>query len=66
MLFTDELNWGLGDFVIFGAMLAAALGAYELAASVIFSNLYQAAIALTIAMAFFVVWLHLAVGIIGE
>ena len=66
MQFTDEVVWDLADFVVFGAMLAGACAAYEFAASVTRNNAYRGATAVAIAAAFILVWMNLAVGIIGN
>ena len=65
MQFTDEVNWDKTDFIVFGAMLAVACGTYELAARVTASRAYRAAIGTAVAAAFILVWMNLAVGIIG-
>jgi hypothetical protein len=66
MQVTDEMDWDLTDFVIFGALLAGAGGAYELAARRTGSRAYRAAAGLALATAFILVWMNLAVGIIGS
>ena len=66
MQFTEQVNWGLADFVVFGAMLVGACGAYELAAGMMRNNTYRAAVGVAIAAAFTLVWVNLAVGIIGD
>jgi hypothetical protein len=66
MQFTDEVVWGLGDFVVFGAMLGGACGAYELAVRASGSRTYRAAVAVAAGAAFILVWINLAVGIIGS
>ncbi len=66
MLFTEEMAWGLGDFVLFGGMLLAACGTYELAARLTGNNSYRAAVGVALATAFILVWMNLAVGIIGS
>ena len=66
MQFTEEVNWDLADFVIFGGMLVGACGTYELAARVTSSKAYRAAVAVALAAAFILVWMNLAVGIIGN
>jgi GNAT superfamily N-acetyltransferase len=66
MQVTDEVDWDLADFVIFGAMLAAAGGAYELAARRTGNHAYRAAVGVALAAAFILVWMNLAVGIIGS
>ena len=66
MQFTDEVAWGLADFVIFGAMLAGACGTYELAARATSNTAYRAAVGVGLAAAFVLVWMSLAVGIIGS
>lgn len=65
MQFTDEVNWGPADFIIFGAMLLAACGIYELAARITGSRAYRAAVGVAVATAFILIWINLAVGIIG-
>jgi hypothetical protein len=65
MQFTEEVDWGLADFMIFGAMLFAACGTYELAARVTGSRAYRAAVGVAVAAAFLLIWINLAVGIIG-
>ncbi len=66
MQVTDEMDWDLADFVIFGIMLAAACGAYVLAARLTGSYAYRAAAGVALATAFILVWMNLAVGIIGS
>jgi hypothetical protein len=66
MQFTDEVVWDLADFAIFGAMLATACGTYELATRVTRNKAYRAAVGIALAAAFILVWLNLAVGIIGN
>lgn len=66
MRFTDDVNWGLGDFITFGTMLAVACGTYELAARMTRNKAYRAAVGIAVAAAFFLVWVNLAVGIIGS
>jgi hypothetical protein len=66
MPFTREVAWDLADFVIFGAMLLAACGTYELAARATGSSAYRAAVGVAVAAAFVLVWMNLAVGIIGN
>ncbi len=65
MQVTDEVAWGLADFILFGAMLVAALGSYELATRMSGGSRYRAAAGLALATAFLLVWMNLAVGIIG-
>ncbi len=66
MQFTDEVNWDETDFLVFGAMLAAAGGTYELAARMTGNSAYRAAVGVALAGAFILVWMNLAVGIIGS
>jgi hypothetical protein len=65
MQVTDEVAWDLADFAIFGAMLAGACGTYELAARMTGSGAYRAAVGVALAAAFILVWMNLAVGVIG-
>src|SRR5687768_13711801 len=66
MQFTEEVAWDLADFATFGAMLAGACGTYELAARATGSGAYRAAVGVALAAAFILVWMNLAVGIIGN
>lgn len=66
MQVSDEWNWRPESFVLFGVMLAGALGAYELAVRMSGSGAYRAGAALAIATGFVLVWMNLAVGIIGS
>lgn len=66
MQFSKQVVWGREDFVIFGVMLAAACGAYELGARASGNGAYRAATGLAIVTAFVLVWMNLAVGIIGN
>lgn len=66
MRFTAEVNWTASDFVVMGAMLAAACGACELAASASENGSYRLAALVAIGAAFLTVWANLAVGMIGS
>ncbi len=66
MQFTTEVAWDFADFMIFGALLAGAGGAYELAMRVSGHRAYRAAIAVALAAAFILIWVNLAVGLIGD
>jgi hypothetical protein len=66
MQVTDQVDWDAADFAIFGAMLVGAGGIYELAARMTGNNAYRAAVGVAIAAAFILVWMNLAVGIIGN
>lgn len=66
MQFTDEVDWSLADVVVFGAMLVGAGGAYELAARMTSNRAYRAAVGVALTASFIMVWMNLAVGIIGS
>ncbi|WP_046867654.1 hypothetical protein [Microvirga massiliensis] len=65
MQVTDEVDWDVADFAIFGAMLVGAGSIYELAARMTANSAYRAAVGVALAAAFILVWMNLAVGIIG-
>jgi len=65
MQFTEEVAWGLLDFVVFAAMLIVACGAYEVTSRLTHNNAYRAAVGVALATAFILIWINLAVGIIG-
>lgn len=66
MQFTREVNWDLSDFVAFGVMLTVACGTYELAARMTGNGAYRTAVGIAVATGFILVWINLAVGIIGN
>jgi hypothetical protein len=66
MIFTDDVNWDETDFIVFGAMLLGACGSYELARRVTGSTAYRAAVGVAVMAAFILIWMNLAVGIIGS
>src|SRR5688572_14590172 len=66
MQFTHEVVWDETDFIVFGAMLAVACGTFELAARMTGNILYRAGVGVAVAAAFILVWINLAVGIIGS
>jgi hypothetical protein len=66
MQFSDEMAWDAADFIIFGGMLIAACGAYELATRWIARPAFRAVAGLAIASVFVLVWLELAVGLVGS
>ncbi len=66
MQFTDDMSWDGTDFIVFGAMLVAACGTFELAARMTRNIAYRAAVGLSLVAAFLLIWVNLAVGIIGS
>ena len=66
MQFNDGMNWGLADFALAGALLFGAGLAVELVTRKSGIPTYRAALVLALAAALFLVWINLAVGIIGS
>ncbi len=66
MQFTDEVNWTGSDFAVFGAMLLVAGAVIELAVRKSRDRPYRLAAVVAVAAAFVLVWVNLAVGIIGS
>ena len=66
MRFTTEVAWTLSDFVVFGAMLLFVCGGFELAARLSGNRAYRLAMGIALLGTFFLVWINLAVGIIGN
>lgn len=66
MQFSAEVDWSPFDFMIWGAMLLVALGAVEVALRASGSLAYRLAALAGIGAGFLLVWINLAVGIIGS
>ena len=65
MQLTDEVVWTRSDFVIMGALIVGTGVLYELAARSAGTATYRLAAGLGLGAAFLLVWLTLAVGIVG-
>ena len=58
--------WTASDFIFAGAMFAIVGGTFELAVRASGNLAYRAGVAVALATAFLLVWINLAVGIIGS
>lgn len=65
-LFVDGWKWGVFDFVMAGALLFGTGMAYELIAQKGGTTAYRVAVGIALAAAFILVWVTLAVEIIGN
>lgn len=66
MRFTPEVDWTIGDFVFAGIMFGTVGAVMELTVRVSQSLAYRAGVAFALASAFFLIWVNLAVGIVGD
>ena len=66
MQVTDQVSWDLADFAVAGALLLGTGLMYELAARQAGNSAYRAAVGVALAAALLLVWINLAVGIIGD
>jgi hypothetical protein len=67
MQFTDEVVWDPADFVVAGVLLFGAGVAFKLAARKAAGNVaFRAAVGVAVAASLGLVWMNLAVGIIGS
>jgi hypothetical protein len=66
MQFTAEVNWTGFDFLVAGVLLFGTAAAYEVAMRISASQAYRAGAALALLTGLVLVWVNLAVGIIGN
>lgn len=66
MQFTTEVDWDETDFIVMGAMLAIACGTVELAMRASDEAAYRLGAIVAVGAGFLLVWINLAVGIIGS
>jgi hypothetical protein len=66
MQFTAEVDWDETDFIVMGAMLATACGIVELAIRASGEAAYRLGAIVAVGTGFLLVWINLAVGIIGS
>src|SRR3712207_3821669 len=65
MQFTDEVNCDETDFAVAGALIVGVGVTYELAGRMTGNVAYRPAVGVALAAAFILIWMNLAVGIIG-
>lgn len=66
MLFTDEVNWTVGDFIFIGLLIGLVGLAFELTVRVSRNWSHRAGVAAALAASFLTVWVNGAVGMIGS
>jgi hypothetical protein len=66
MQFTDEVSWDETDFIVMGVLLFGSGLMYELLASRSGTIVYRGAAGIAVATALLLVWMNLAVGLIGS
>ncbi|NNJ79999.1 MAG: hypothetical protein HKP19_12155 [Xanthomonadales bacterium] len=66
MQFTEEVNWDLADFLVFGALLLFFCSAYEIGTRLIGNRAYRLGLGIVLLAAFILIWAELAVGIFGD
>lgn len=65
MQFSAEVRWSAGDFLVFGAMLAAACGGFEYIAGRTADRRLRWLAGAGIAVLFLLLWAELAVGLLA-
>ncbi len=66
MLFTNEVNWTLGDFVVMGILLLGTGLLCEFVIRSVKNKDYRIGIIAVIIVALFLIWAELSVGIFGS
>lgn len=66
MQFTDEVDWDLPDFIIMGALMGMVGGGIELAVKLSKNIRYRVAAVISLTAGFLLMWVNMAVGIIGD
>jgi hypothetical protein len=66
MQFTEDVVWSVGDFIVAGVLLAGTGLAFEVAVRKGGTLAYRAGAAVALGTALLLVWVNLAVGIIGS
>lgn len=65
MQYTTEVNWGMADFIIMGALLFSTGSAFVILNAYSTNYLYKLAMALALGSTFLMIWSNLGVGLIG-
>jgi Kef-type K+ transport system membrane component KefB len=65
MQFSDEVDWGIFDFIIIGALLISTGFTYEILETNLKTPTQRAVLAILLLAALLLIWAEIAVGIIG-
>ena len=65
MQFSDEVDWNLADFIVFGALLMGTGLVYELVARKLRSAKHRLILGSVLLVALVLIWAELAVGVFG-
>lgn len=66
MQFTDEVKWSIPDFIIMGLLIFSTGLSYLLLTRASSNILYRVAFAIAVGSTFLLIWVNLAVGLIGS
>ncbi|HKX87983.1 MAG TPA: hypothetical protein VJM13_02130 [Sphingopyxis sp.] len=66
MQISDEWNWGPASFVLAGVMICGPILVYERTSRIWPSLAYRGGAAVAMIVSFLLIWINLAVGIVGE
>lgn len=66
MQLSDEVQWGVFDFVIVGALLIGASAVYEFGIRRVTKPVYRVVLSVALALTVLLIWAELAVGIFGS
>ncbi len=66
LLFTNEVNWNLFDFIVMGILLFGTGLTYVLTSRISDSIAYRTAVGVAVVAGLLLIWMNLAVGIIGS
>lgn len=66
MQFSDEVNWGVIDFIAAGILISGTGIVYQFIAGRTKDKLYKTAFGIALVTGFLIIWTNLAVGIIGS
>ena len=66
MQFSDDVRWGLFDFVIVGALLIGASAVYEFGIRRVAKPVHRVVLNAALVLAVLLIWAELAVGIFGS
>lgn len=65
MQFTEEVDWGVFDFIIIGSLLVTTGLIYEFAIRKVNSAMYRGVLAVILLATLLLIWAELAVGVFG-